>query len=254
MATADGQPQGTGSPGEGSKSLAGQTALVTGASRGIGRAIAAALSARGCWVGMVARSEDELRAAAAETGGHAIPGDVTSAAVANNLVAYLADVLGGAPDLVVNAAGAYALAPVAETDPVVFDRLIAANLCAPFLVMRAFLPGMLARGSGHLISIGSVAGRSALPGNGAYAAAKYGLRGLHEVLASEIRGTGVRATLIDPAATDTPLWDDLDPDSRDDLPSRSEMLQPEDVARAVLYAATQPPEVEVVSLLVRSAR
>ena len=93
-----------------------------------------------------------------------------------------------------------------------------------------------------------------MAGNGAYGASKFGLRGLHQVLAEEIRGSGVRATLIEPAATDTPLWDPLDPDSRDDLPSRSQMLTPDDVARAVVFALTQPAEVELSLLAIRSAR
>ena len=78
--------------------------------------------------------------------------------------------------------------------------------------------------------------------------------GLHQVLAEEVRGTGVRATLVEPAATNTAIWDPLDPDSRDDLPPRATMLTPEDVARAVLFAVTQPPEVEVSVLSLRSAR
>jgi hypothetical protein len=88
-----------------------------------------------------------------------------------------------------------------------FDRMIAVNLRAAFLLMRAFVPGMLARGRGHIVTIGSVAGRQAFPSNGAYSASKFGVRGLHAVLAAELRGTGVRATFVEPAATDTPLWD-----------------------------------------------
>ena len=113
---------------------------------------------------------------------------------------------------------------------------------------------MLERGSGHVVSIGSVAGRVAFPGNGAYGASKFGLRGLHAVLAEEVGGTGVRATLIEPAATDTPLWDPLDPDARGDLPSRAAMLRPEDVARAVVYALAQPAGVEVSTLALRASR
>jgi NAD(P)-dependent dehydrogenase (short-subunit alcohol dehydrogenase family) len=160
--------------------------------------------------------------------------------------------LGGAPDVLVNAAGSFALAPFVETDPATFDAQLAVNLRAPFLVVRAFLPAMLARGSGHVVDVGSVAGRVALPGNAAYGASKSGLRGLHAVLAEELRGTGLRATLIEPAATDTSLWDDLDPDSRDDLPSRAAMLRPEDVARTVLFVVSQPAGVEISELAIRS--
>jgi NADP-dependent 3-hydroxy acid dehydrogenase YdfG len=112
---------------------------------------------------------------------------------------------------------------------------------------------MLARGHGHLVQLGSVAGRVAYPGNGAYSASKFGLRGLHEVLLQELRGTGVRATLVEPAATDTPLWDPLDPDGRDDLPSRAAMLRPEDVARAVVFAISQPRGVQIPVLAVEAS-
>ena len=110
---------------------------------------------------------------------------------------------------------------------------------------------MLERGSGHIVNVGSVAGRLAIPGNGAYSASKFGLRGLHAVLAQELRGTGVRCTLVEPAATDTALWDALNPDARSDLPRRGEMLRPEDVARAVLFAVTQPRGVELSHLAIR---
>ena len=96
-----------------------------------------------------------------------------------------------------------------------------------------------------VVNVGSVAGRKAFPQNGAYSASKFGLRGLHEVLLEELRGTGVRASLIEPAACDTPLWDPLDPDQDPYLPSRSAMLRPEDVADAVLFLATRPDDVQI---------
>jgi NAD(P)-dependent dehydrogenase (short-subunit alcohol dehydrogenase family) len=227
---------------------------VTGASRGIGLAIARALRASGARVAMVARSEGDLRRAAQEVGGEAFPADVTSAPEVERLAARLSAGPGGAPDIVVNSAGSFALAPLVETTPEEFDRQLAVNLRGPFLVTRAFLPSMLARGRGHLVSIGSVAGRTAFAGNGAYGASKFGLRGLHEVLALETRGTGVRATLVEPAATDTPLWDPLDPDSRADLPPRASMLRPEDVARAVHFVLSQPESVEIPLLAIRGGR
>lgn len=232
--------------------LRGKTALVTGASSGIGLAVARELSAAGAWVGLVARQPEPLARAAAEVGGHAIPADVGTPEGVHTLATYLGELLGDAPDLVVAAAGAFSLAPLHEADPAEFDRLVAANLRGPFLLIRAFLPAMLRRGHGHVVSIGSVAGRVAFPRNGAYAASKYGLRGLHEVLLQEVRGTGVRATLVEPAATDTPLWDPFDPDAREDLPSRAAMLRPEDVARAVVFAAAQPPGVQIPTIAVEA--
>lgn len=233
--------------------LKGKTALVTGASRGIGFAVARALVEAGAWVGMVARTEAELARAAAEAGGHPIAADVTSPAAVHGLAGYVTELLGDTPDILVNSAGAFTLAPLAETDPADFQRQLAVNLVGPFLLVRAFLPLMLHRRAGHVINLGSVAGRVAFPENGAYSASKFGLRGMHEVLAQELRGSGVRATLVEPGATDTPLWDAIDPDAREDLPSRAQMLSAEDVARAVLFAAAQPSGVEIPVIAVQSA-
>jgi NAD(P)-dependent dehydrogenase (short-subunit alcohol dehydrogenase family) len=229
-----------------------RSALVTGASKGIGLAIARELASAGAWVGMVARHQTELAAAAKQVGGEPIPGDISSAEGVEQVAARVREKVGAAPDILVNSAGAFGLAPFLETDIADFDRQIAINLRGPFLLIRAFLKPMLARRSGHIINIGSVAGRIALPGNAAYGSSKFGLRGLHEVLAAELLGTGVRTTLIEPAATDTPLWDPLDPDSRTDLPSRSQMLRAEDVARAVRFVVDQPASVEISHLAIRA--
>jgi NAD(P)-dependent dehydrogenase (short-subunit alcohol dehydrogenase family) len=233
--------------------LKGRTVLVTGASRGIGLAVAREMAAAGAWVGMVARTAADLSSAAEEVGGHAIPADVSTPEGVHAVAGYVTELLGDAPDVLVCSAGAFGLAPIAQTDPAEFDRQVAANLRGPFLLMRAFLPAMLARGHGQVINVGSVAGRTAFARNGAYSASKFGLRGLHEVLLEEVRGTGVRATLVEPAATDTPLWDPLDPDNDPGLPPRSAMLRPEDVARVVLFAASLPRHVTIPVVAVQAA-
>ncbi len=232
----------------------GRSALVTGASRGIGLEIARMLAGAGCRVAMVARGAERLRTAAGEVGGAAFPADVSDPGAVERLRDAIDEEFGASPDFVVSAAGAFSVAPLVETDPAEFDRQLALNLRAPFLVARAFLPPMLARGSGHVLHLGSVAGRVAFAGNAAYSAAKFGLRGLHEVLSEELRGSGVRATLIEPAATDTPIWDAIDPDRNPGLPSRSDMLRPIDVARAVVFALAQPEGVEIPLLAIRSGR
>jgi len=109
---------------------------------------------------------------------------------------------------------------------------------------------MLRRGEGHVVTIGSIAGRHAFPHNGAYSASKFAVRGLHAVLQAEIRGTGVRATLVEPAATDSPLWDAIDFDRHPGLPGRESMLSPATVADAVLYVLTRPPEAAVPNLMI----
>ena len=136
--------------------LQGRTALVTGASRGIGLAIARELIDAGAWVAMVARTSEPLARAAESVAGHAIPADVSTTEGVHTLATYLGEVLGDAPDLIVSAAGAFSLARLDQASPEDFDRQIAANLRAPFLLVRAFLPAMLRRRGGHVE--GDVAG------------------------------------------------------------------------------------------------
>jgi NADP-dependent 3-hydroxy acid dehydrogenase YdfG len=224
--------------------LAGRTALVSGASKGIGRAIAESLAREGVRVHAWARDPEPVRSLARSTGGEGWSVDLADDAA----VWEAADALlesEGPPALVVACAGAFTLAPVAEIALRDFDRMLSVNLRGSFLMYRALLPAMLEAGRGDLVTIGSAAGRTAFPANGAYAASKYGQRGLHEVLREELRGSAVRCTLIEPAATDTPLWDPIDPDAREDLPARAEMLHAEDVAEAVLFAVTRPAHVRV---------
>jgi NAD(P)-dependent dehydrogenase (short-subunit alcohol dehydrogenase family) len=126
-----------------------------------------------------------------------------------------------------------------------FDAQVAINLRAAFAVARAFLPMLRDARRGTFITVGSVADHVGFPENAAYAASKYGLRGLHETLLAEFRGTGVRLTLISPGPTDTDIWAPFDPDRRAGFPRRAEMLRPADVADAVLFIATRPPHVLV---------
>lgn len=209
------------------------TALVTGASRGIGRALAGELAARGVRLLLTSRGGARLEAAgeaceaAVQAADLSVPGEVDA------LVDRTRDLFGGAPDLLIHNAGVFALSPAVETTPEVFERHLRVNLAAPFRLTRAFLPAMLERGSGVLVHMGSVAGREPFPGNAAYGASKYGLRGLHEVLSLELEGTGVRTLLVEAGPVDTGAWDALEGRLGHDLPAREEMLQPDEVARAV---------------------
>jgi NADP-dependent 3-hydroxy acid dehydrogenase YdfG len=226
------------------------TAIVTGATRGIGLEVARRLVADGARVVMIARSESDLAARAQELGPLARPiaCDVTKP----DAVARAADraraELGGVPHAIVNNAGAFSLAPVASTDPDDFRTSVDVNLVAPFLVVRAFLAELRERRSGHIVTIGSIADRAIYPENAAYAASKFGVRALTEVLRMELRGTGVRVSLVSPGPTDTPLWDEIDPDARPGFTPRRDMLRASDVADAVLYALTRPADVNVSEL------
>ncbi len=236
-----------------SDSLRGRTVLVTGASRGIGRRTAERLAEAGADVWVSARSREALEELAAETGARPLPLDVTDDTDVWTALDSLLERLGGPPHVVVNAAGVFGVAPLTEETVKGFDRNLDVNLRGTFLVVRALLPAMLERGDGLIVNVSSVAGRQAFPGNAAYSASKFGLRGFHEVLVEELRGTGVRATLLEPAATDTSIWDPLDPDADPNLPDRAQMLSPDDVAEVVLFLATRPARVHVPLLSVQHA-
>lgn len=230
--------------------LRDKVALVTGASQGIGRATAEALATAGAEVILVARGADALAAAAAACGPRAtaMPGDVATADGAATLVQAVWQRLGGPPDVLVNNAGLFALAPVHETDVAEFSATLELNLVAPFRLLRAFLPAWRGRGAGQVVTIGSVADRHPFPDNGAYAASKFGARALHEVVRAETQGTGVRCSLVSPGPVDTPLWDPIQPETREGFPSREAMLRAVDVADAVVWCATRPPHVNIDEL------
>ena len=218
--------------------LAGRVAVVTGASRGIGAATAESLRAAGARVVRVARA---LAPAADFID---IPADLTDTRQVEVLADRVAGEL-GPPEVVVSNAGGFLLRPLADTSMAEFDAQIALNLRGAFAVARAFLPAMRAAGRGVFISVGSIVDHVGFPDNAAYAASKYGLRGLHETLAAEYRGSGVRLTLVSPGPTDTDIWAPFDPDTREGFPSRAEMLRPVDVAEAIVFAASRPPHVHI---------
>ncbi len=216
--------------------LDGRVALVTGASRGIGGATAEALRRAGARVVRVARSLSPAE------GFVDLPADLTDPRQVEALADRVRREL-GSPDIVVSNAGGFLLRPLEETTVADFDAQVDLNLRTAFTLARAFLPILRAAGQGCYVTIGSVADHVGFPENAAYAASKYGLRGLHETLLAEYQGTGVRLTLVSPGATDTAIWNSVDPDHREGLPRRADMLRPADVADAVLFVATRPPHV-----------
>jgi NAD(P)-dependent dehydrogenase (short-subunit alcohol dehydrogenase family) len=218
--------------------LAGRLALVTGASRGIGAATAEALAGAGGRVIRVARAFPGAAPGAFRDMVCDLSDPAQVAALAERIAREM-----GPPDIIVNNAGSFLLRPLEHTTTEEFDVQVAINLRAPFALARAFLPMLRRAGRGCFISVGSVADHLGLPENAAYAASKYGLRGLHETLLAEYRGSGVRLTLVSPGATDTGLWNEIDPDHREGFPRRAQMLRPADVAEAILFVATRPPHV-----------
>ncbi|MGE5231800.1 MAG: SDR family oxidoreductase [Deltaproteobacteria bacterium] len=228
--------------------LANRIALVSGASRGIGAAAASALRDAGALVVRVARS----LAPGVHEGMHDLPCDLSDGAAVARLAE---DVLRrvGTPDIVVSNAGIFNRIPFEQATLADLERHLAVNLVGAFALARGFLPAMRARGSGLLITIGSITDHVAFPENTVYSTTKFGLRGLHETLAAEYRGTGVRCTLISPGATDTAIWDPVDPDNRPGYVPRRAMLHAEDIADAILFVATRAPRVHVDWLRINPA-
>ena len=220
-----------------------ETALVTGASSGIGAAVVRCLAASGLTVHAIARRADRLAALAEETGCEAHAFDATDTETLTRLLEGLAI------DVLVNnvATGLGFGDHVSEVDPAVIDKAVATNLTVALHACRLVLPGMIARRRGHLVTVGSISGlypiRQAL-----YGATKGGLHLLHQTLRVELLGTGVRATEIGPGSTRTEFVDDAfpdDPAAKAAFLESCRLLDPEDVADAVLYAVARPAHVNI---------
>jgi NADP-dependent 3-hydroxy acid dehydrogenase YdfG len=235
-----------------SGSVADQVAIVTGAGRGIGRAVALAFAAEGARVVLASRSRADLAAVAGtirEQGGNALalPTDVTQDAAVEALVDQAAAQLGRI-DILVTAAGVAAFGPVAGTKPADWDGMLAVNLRGAMVCCRAVLPVMQRQRRGTIINVGSIAAKRAIPGGAAYAATKAGLAAFSAVLAEEVRANGIRVGVVVPGAVDTPLWDAI-PGG----PDRARMLRPDDVARAVLLMTSLPPSATLEELTLMPA-
>jgi NADP-dependent 3-hydroxy acid dehydrogenase YdfG len=225
------------------RSLSGDTAVVTGASSGIGRETARALAARGANVALAARREERLTALADElstdhgVGAAAVPTDVTDEAAVAALVETTAERFGGL-DLLVSNAGVASGSDVAEMDTEDYARMMAVNCDGTFYATRAALPHLREGDHGGLVYVGSFAGQYPRPFNPVYAATKWWTRGFAKSVSAQVGGD-VPVTVVNPAAVRTEFTVDGDPFEERFDPG--EVVEPAEVAEAIVYAASQSP-------------
>ena len=222
----------------------GRVLLITGASSGIGAAVARQAAAAGWRVALLARRLEKVQALAAELGGAAlaIEADVTEWSDLERAVARTRDAFGQLDAVLANAGLSRGAPNYASGDPTPDEwrEMILTNVLGAALTARASLPDLIAS-RGHLLLVGSVAGRVATPGP--YSATKWAVSGMGESIRKEVSAQGVRVTLIEPGRVETPFWTRGVPDGP--------ILHEDDVARAVLYALSQPPHVAVNEILIR---
>jgi NADP-dependent 3-hydroxy acid dehydrogenase YdfG len=244
---------------EADRPLAGKVALVTGASSGIGEATALALAEAGAAVAIGARRKDRLETLAARlrVGGStvlALELDVTDEAACADAVRRTREELGGL-DVLVNNAGVMLLGTIVGADPEDWRRMMDTNVLGLMYMTHAALDGMVEQGSGDIVNMSSVAGRTARKGAGVYNASKWAVNAFSESLRQEVTGRGVRIGLVEPGAVATELTSHItQPEAKaaaESTHATMRRLQSEDIARAVLYLVTQPPHVAVNEVLVR---
>jgi 3-oxoacyl-[acyl-carrier protein] reductase len=228
--------------------LNGRTALVTGASRGIGRAIAWRLGRMGARVSLSARNPEPLAAAAAELRSQgieavAVPADVARSSEVAALIEKTHAAFGDV-DILVNNAGVGLFRPAHEVSEAEWNAVLDTNLKGAFLVSKAVAPEMIRRRNGHIVNISSLAGKNAFAAGGVYCASKWGLLGLSHCMAEDLRGYGIRVSAICPGTVAT----EFSPHAGKDP---MKMLQPDDVAHAVEMVLTAAPQSFLSEVLLR---
>jgi 3-oxoacyl-[acyl-carrier protein] reductase len=229
--------------------LDGQVAIITGAGRGIGAAIAKRLGAMGAIAVLCGRTRASLDATSEtvrKEGGRAevIECDVTDLESVESMAAQVNATFGRIDILVNNAGMGTFEGPLHQLPPESWDRTLNTNLRGVYYCIRACVPALIRRRTGHIINISSLAGKNPLPNGAAYAASKWGLNGLTYSVAEELRGYNIRAAVICPGSVDTTFGPHTGKD-----PSR--MLQPEDVAHVVAMLVTQSPQSFASEILLR---
>ena len=226
-----------------------ETAVITGASSGVGKSLAIQLSDAGYRVVLAARSEDKLNAIAEEIrskGGDSlvVSTDVSRPEQINNLKDRALEY--GDVSVVINNAGLGKFSKVEDVAIEDWDRQLDVNLRASFLVSQAFIPGMKQRLNGTLVFMNSVAGKQGYPYSAAYVASKYGMRGLADSLREELREDNIKVISIHPGAVDTPFWDGTGVNF-----PREEMLSTHTLAQSIVHAIQSPGNFAVEELVVR---
>jgi len=216
------------------ESLKGKTALVTGAGKGIGRAVAMALAAEGVNVGLLARTDSDLKSLAAEVSTHGVKtcsvvADVADRTAVEAAVAQVQQELGPL-DILINNAGIGSFAKFLDMEPAQWEHIIQVNLMGTYYVTRAALPAMIERQTGDIINISSTSGLRAAAGSSAYSASKFAVMGLTEALMQEVRKHNIRVSALTPSTVATPLA--IGNNLTDGNPEK--VMQPEDLAEFIV--------------------
>jgi 3-oxoacyl-[acyl-carrier protein] reductase len=228
--------------------LLGKVAFVTGANRGIGLAVAQRLAALGASLSLTARDGNRLETVAADLrriGAKvtAIAADLMRPADIAALVLKTEQALGPI-EILVNNAGVGSFAPIQDATESDWDKMLDTNLKAVFLLTKAVAPGMIQRKSGHIVNIASLAGKNAFAGGAIYCASKWGLLGLTQCAAEDLRAHGIRVSAVCPGSVNT----EFSPHGNKDV---RKMLQPDDIAHAVAMIVTQAPQSFISEVLLR---